>query len=140
MATVNSLFSVGSFIKSFIQESNLTQTQVVGKREKETFSYILFHLCFLGEDGGYKNAVEASSQYTNHKQVEEEADEVNPTFLFAGAICNFLFDPLFFQISLESKNNNYIRPDSGRFNYSIHTLLTLTVLSASVSIMGVELF
>lgn len=60
----------------------------------------IIHLFFLGEDGGYVNAVEATSQDADDKKVEDEAYEVNPTLLFAGAICNFLFDPLLLQIRL----------------------------------------
>lgn len=66
-----------------------------------TFHYLYFNcLCFLREDSGYIDAVEASSQNTNDKKVEDEADEINPTLFFAGAICNFLLDPLLFQIRL----------------------------------------
>ncbi len=60
------------------------------------------HLGFLGEDGGFINAVEATSQNTNDKKVEDEADDVNPTLVFAGAICYFLFDPLLLQIRLRT--------------------------------------
>lgn len=59
------------------------------------FRYLyIIPLCLLGEDGGLENAVKASSQDGDDKEVEEEADEVNPTFLFACAICYFLLDPL----------------------------------------------
>lgn len=65
------------------------------------FRYLyIIQLCPLGEDGGLENAVKASSQDSDDKEVEEEADEVNPTFLFACAICYFLLDPLLLQIRL----------------------------------------
>ena len=71
------------------------------KIQKATFHYLyIIHLCFLGEDGGYINAVEATGQYTDDKKVKDEADKVNPTLLLASAICYFLLDPLFFQIRL----------------------------------------
>lgn len=61
------------------------------------FHYLcISHLCLLGEAGGYIDAVEATSQDTNNKEVEDEADEVNPTPLFARAIRDFLLDPFFF--------------------------------------------
>lgn len=63
-------------------------------------------MCILGEDGGYINAVEASSQNSDDKQVKEEADEVNSTFLFACAICYFLLDSLLLQIRLRRIQNN----------------------------------
>lgn len=67
------------------------------KIDRHKAHYLFFHhLCFLREDSGYIDAVEASRQNTNDKKVEDEAEEINPTFLFAGAIFNFLFDPLLF--------------------------------------------
>lgn len=72
------------------------------KRLKTTldWGFYLFHLCFLGEDGSYINAVEATSQYSYDQKIEDEADDINSTPLFAVAICYFLLDPLLLQIRL----------------------------------------
>lgn len=71
------------------------------RRTSASFHHLhIIHLRLLREDGGYINAVEATSQNGDDEKVEDEADEVNPTLLFAGAICYFLFDPLLLQIRL----------------------------------------
>lgn len=75
--------------------------RIITKKVSASFHHLyLIHLSFLGEDGGYINAVEAAGQNADDKEVENEADEVNATLLFAGAICYFLFDPLLLQIRL----------------------------------------
>lgn len=86
---------------------------------QSTFYYLcLSHLCLLGEAGGYIDAVEATSQDTNNKEVEDEADEVNPTLLPARAIRDFLLDPLFFQIRLgETQRKDF----NGNINYTVVT-------------------
>lgn len=69
-----------------------------------SFYYLhIIHLGFLGEGGGYINAVEATSQNADDKKVEDEPDDVNPALLFASAICYFLLDPLLLQIRLGTR-------------------------------------
>lgn len=57
--------------------------------------------CFLGEGGGSIDAEEANGQHSYDKHVEDDTEEINPTFVLSGAIRHFLFDPLVLQISLE---------------------------------------
>lgn len=89
--------------KKKIKWSSLTSPggRINNYRTVSGFGYLyIIHLCLLGEDGGLENAVKATSQDSDDKEVEEEADEVNPTFLFACAIRYFLLDPLLLQIRL----------------------------------------
>lgn len=60
----------------------------------------LSHLCFLGEVGGYVDGVEAGSQYSDHKQIQDQLDHVDPTLLLPCPVCYLLLDALLFQISL----------------------------------------
>lgn len=65
-------------------------------RESTCLYLHIRHLCLLGEAGGYVDAVEATGQNTDDKEVEDDADEVNATPLSACAICLLLLNPLFF--------------------------------------------
>ncbi len=90
-------------VASLVASSYLDRWTIIKDRQRTSASFhylLIFHLCLLGEDGGYINAVEATSQNGDDKKVEDEADEINPTLLFAGAIRYFLFDPLLLQIRL----------------------------------------
>lgn len=93
--------SLLSLYSDLQKDTRITTTECAIESTSDAFHYLyILNFYFLGEDGGYINAVEASSQYTNDKKVEDEADEVNTTSLFAGALRYFLFDPLLLQICL----------------------------------------
>lgn len=79
-------------------------------KDHRSFHYLdVIHLCFLWKDGSYINAVEARSQHAEHKNVEDEADEVYAALLFAGPICNFLLDPFLFQICLQTQEQEFFK-------------------------------
>lgn len=66
------------------------------------FCYLyVVHLCFLGKDGGPVNAVEAGGQHSDDEEVEDDADQVDAALVLAGAVGNFLFDPLLLQVCLK---------------------------------------
>lgn len=67
-------------------------------------------MCFLGKDGGPIDAVEASGQHGDDKEVEDGSDHVDAALVLAGAVSNFLFDPLLLQICLKGPEKKTCLP------------------------------